>query len=131
MRATTTSSDFSWALTVTAVGAATILLALRARWAPGDLDPGIEGCLTGTVLGFVMALLHGLPYRGALALAAPTLMAQYFICAHVEGQAVGAGITGIQLVTMGIVGLALTRGEQQRAEEAAPAGPMRPAGAHS
>jgi hypothetical protein len=135
MRATTSTHDVRWAAAMTAGGMATMLFALRAHWVPGDLDPGIEGCLTVTLVGFVMALLHGLPYRQALALCAVPVMAQYLLCAHAAGPAISAGITGMTLAIMGLVGLVTALG-QPRAEPEEPVRTIvteahRTAGAHS
>jgi hypothetical protein len=103
----TTTRDLRWALGVTAAGAAAMLFAFRAHWSPPDLDPGIEGCLTAGMAGFVMAMLHPLPYGRALALCAPVVVAEYFTLRHTAGTAIGAGLVGVQLVFMGFVGLAL------------------------
>jgi hypothetical protein len=135
MRETTTSKDLRWALAMTAAGVLAIFFALRRHWVPGDLEPGIEGCLTVTILGFVMALLHGLPYRLSLAISAPTVVALYLGCAYAAGPAIGAGMTGVQLAIMGLVGVVLSlgepRAERDEPEAVRPLRAHRPAGAHT
>jgi hypothetical protein len=111
MFAKTTSKDLGTALGITLAGGALLLLALRAHWVPADMNPGIEGCLTATIVGFLMALLHRMPYGQALALSALPTAAQYVVCAYAAGPGVGLAITGLQLVVMGLLGLALTARE--------------------
>lgn len=103
----TTSKDLGAAVVVTLAGGVALSLALRAHWVPQDLSPGVEGGLTASFSSFLMALLHPLPYRRALALLAPLIAALFLGCASAAGPAVGLGMAGLQLVLMGIVGLAL------------------------
>jgi hypothetical protein len=121
MFAKTTSKDLGTALGVTLVGGALLLFALRAHWVPADLNPGIEGCLTATIVGFLMALLHRMPYGQALALSALPTAAQYVVCVYAAGGGVGLAITGIQLVVMGLLGLMLAAREPRPAQAASEA----------
>lgn len=100
-----TSKDLTWALAVTAAGALALLFARRAHWSPADLDPGVEGCLTTGLVAFAMALLHPLPYRLVLTLCAPVLVGEHILLRMSAGTATSAGMIGIQLVVMGVVGL--------------------------
>jgi hypothetical protein len=121
MLAKTTSKDLGTALGVTLAGGALLLFALRAHWVPADLNPGIEGCLTATIVGFLMALLHRMPYGQALALSALPTAAQYVVCAYAAGAGVGLGITGMQLVVMGLFGVALATREPRPMQAASDA----------
>lgn len=135
MFAKTTSRDLGLALIVTLGGGAVLLSALRASWNPQDLSLGVESCLTTTVVGFLLALLHPLPYGRVLALCAPLVAVEYWSCTYAAGSAVGRGIVGTQLVIMGFVGLALTLRERRpaAAPEAvrAPCAAPRPASSHA
>jgi hypothetical protein len=115
MLAKTTSKDLGTAVAISLAGIALVLLGMRAHWNPQDLNPGVEGCLTATVVGFGMALLHPVPYARALAICALPTAAQYFICAYAAVAATGLGITGIQLVLMGFVGIAFALREPREA----------------
>lgn len=118
----TTSRDLIWALVVAGAGAAAMFFALRAHWKPGDLDPGIEGCMTAGIVGFGMAMLHPLPYRWALGLCAPVLAAECLVMRYAGGTATAVGLVGIQLVIMGLAGLATALREptQPESERARP-----------
>jgi hypothetical protein len=131
MLARTTSKDLGSALGITIAGVIAIFFALRGRWSPQDLNPGIEGCLTTTIVGFAMALLHGMPFGKAIGLSTVTTAAQYAICAYAAGPATAIGITGLQLLVMGFVGMALAlRGPHAAREtEARPSHPGRRAAA--
>jgi hypothetical protein len=132
MLAKTTSKDLGPALAVTAVGAAVIFFALHARWSPQDLDPGVEGCLTVGIVGFVMAMLHPLPYRQAVALCVPAVAAGFFTVRYAASTAIGAGMAGIQLLIMGIAGVALALREPSEAVSVrAPPSPLMGRSAHS
>jgi hypothetical protein len=126
-----TSKVLGTALGVSVAGGALLLLALRARWVPGDLNPGIEGCLTASILGFVMALLHPMSYARALGLSVLPTAALYVLCVYAGGVATGLGMAGIQLLVMGFTGVAFglrderrdpaRRGEPTRARHGRPA----------
>ena len=107
MAGKTTSKDVRAAVAVTAAGAVAIAYALRSHWNPQDLDPGVEGCLTVVVVGFVMAMLHPLTYRQALKLCAPMVVAEYLTLRYASGSATALGMAGIELVIMGFAGVAL------------------------
>jgi hypothetical protein len=116
--------DLGWALALAIAGGASMLLASRWHWSAGDLSPGLEGCLTTAVVGFVMVLLHGLPYRHALALASPVVAAMYLVMAAAEGRALATGITGMALTILGVLGVALALGDPRAAAPAAADGPL-------
>ena len=113
-----TAPEWSLPLTMMLGGGAAVVEALRASWHPDTMSPGIESCLVPTVTGFILALLHPLPYRHALALCAPLLFGGYFLYAHVAGAAAGRGILGAQLAILGVVGLALALLRETRSEAA-------------
>jgi hypothetical protein len=105
MAAKTTLKDLALASVLTLMGGALVLVALRMRWNPQDLNPGIEGCLTVGVVGFILALLHPLEYRHAVLISAPVVAVQYGACLAVGGPA--AGVVGIELIIFGFVGLGM------------------------
>jgi hypothetical protein len=118
MRARTGSTDLEWALATIGAGGAALLWAWCAHWSASDLSPGVEGCLTATVAGFVMARLQGLSYARALALIAPVTVTMYVVLAATAGPTLGAGITGLALVTIGLVGLAGAVGDPRAPQQA-------------
>ncbi len=130
MFAKTTSKDLSLAVAVTIAGGLALFIALRQRWNPSDLSPGIEGALTTTVTAFIMTLLHRLEFPRVIAVNAPLLAILYVACALGGSPAVGLGMVGIQCVIMGFVGLALAFREPRPApapERAPQRAPSRPA----
>jgi hypothetical protein len=116
MRAKTTPNDLFLSLAVTAVGGVALFLALRARWNPGDMNPGIEGCLTAGAVGFIFALLQPVPYRKALTMTSPVVVVQYLSCVFAGGPAVG--VVALQLLIMGFLGLVLVAREARPATAA-------------
>ena len=100
-----TSRDMILALTLTLVGVAAVVFAIAHRWNPQELMPGIEGCLTAGVVGFIMALLHPVSYGNAVVIVAPIVAVEYVATAAAGGPAVG--VVGIQLAFMGLLGLVL------------------------
>lgn len=106
MLARTTSKDLPLPVAVATLGGAAIIVALRMRWSPGDLSPGIEGAVTTTVVGFLMLLLHGVDYPRSVIINLPMLVMLYLACALTTTPAIGVGMVGAQLVIMGITGLA-------------------------
>ena len=107
MFATTASKDSSLAIAVTLAGGVALLVAHRAHWHAQDLAPGIEGCLTVSICGSIVLLLHPLPYAYAVALSVPLLVGEYLACAYAESSAVGLGMVGLHLVFVGFLGIAL------------------------
>lgn len=105
MAAKTTLKDWTLASALTLVGVALVLVALRMRWNPHELNPGIEGCLTVGVVGFLFALLHPLEYRHAVLVSAPVVAVQVGACLAVGGPA--AGVVGIELIIFGLTGLGM------------------------
>jgi len=117
MRAGASSKDLYVALGATLLGGLLLFLALRARWNPEDMLPGVEGCLTAGVLATILLLLHPLPYARAMLLSAPVLAIEYWACVVSGGPAVG--IVGLHLIIVGFIGLAvITRGPNAAPAEA-------------
>jgi hypothetical protein len=100
-----TSREMVLALVLTIVGAGLMAVAIAHRWNPQDMNPGIEGCLTAGVLGFLLCLLHPMSYATAASVTAPLVAVEYAATAVAGGPAVG--VVGIQLVIMGMIGLSL------------------------
>jgi hypothetical protein len=112
MASTSSSNDSGLAIGVTLAGIAVLLVAVYARYDVNDLSPGIHGCLTATMAGFVAALLHRLPYRFALALSTPTTLAQWVVCSQAGGRALGLGMTAFTLLFFGAAGVLLRVSER-------------------
>lgn len=105
MRAKVSSNDLYLGLGATLLGGLLLYLAMRAHWNPGDMLPGVEGCLTAGLVGTVLLLLHPMPYARAVLISAPILSIEYWACAVTGGPAVG--IVGLQLLIVGFAGLVL------------------------
>lgn len=120
MRAKASSKDLYLGLGATLLGGLLLYLAMQARWSPGDMLPGVEGCLTAGLVGTVLLLLHPMPYARAVLISAPVLSIEYWACAVSGGPAVG--LVGLQLMIVGFVGLILgTRGAAASADTRADA----------
>ena len=104
----TTVKDSRLAIAVTLAGGVALIVAHRAHWQAQDMSPGIEGCLTTSVLGSIVLLLHPLRYASAVVLSVPLLVGEYLACAFTESSAVGLGMVGVHLVIVGFLGIALT-----------------------
>jgi hypothetical protein len=85
------------------VGALLVLTALRRD--PGALlfQAGMDGAVVAIVVGTILAMVHGLRYRTALALMAPILAAQTLVLRAV-GYPVVPG-AGLELALVGALGL--------------------------
>ncbi|MFT3773519.1 MAG: hypothetical protein QM820_49720 [Minicystis sp.] len=105
MRPKATTMDLYLALAATLLGGLFFYLALRARWNPHDVNPGIDGCLTAGVVGTILAILAPMEYWRALLLTAPVMALEYWACAAVGGSALG--IVGLHLIIVGFIGLGL------------------------
>lgn len=108
MLAKITANDSRLATAVTLAGGVALVIAHRAHWQAQDLSPGIEGCLTTSVLGSIVLLLHPLPYASAVWLSVPLLVGEYLACAFGDSSAVGLGMVGVHLVIVGFLGIALS-----------------------
>jgi hypothetical protein len=106
MFAKTTSRDLVLALVLTVSGGAALLAAVHARWNPGDMLPGIEGCVTAGVVGTLLALLQRIEYRTVVAMSAPVVVIEYLACVASGGPA--AAVAGMHLAAMGLLGLGLS-----------------------
>src|SRR5262249_1851726 len=72
----TTSGDLLIAAVSIAFGALAIGVAYQLSRAPFVMLPSLDGALTVGVVGVLLALAGGLPYRRALLLLSPVLVAQ-------------------------------------------------------
>jgi hypothetical protein len=96
----------SWlAPALLAVGVAALGYALRMRWNPQEMNPGVEGALTVGIFGPMLLLFEGLSFGDMLKAAVPIWIIQFITCSAVGGPAV-AGL-GIELCTLGAIGLVL------------------------
>lgn len=73
---------------------------------PFDMPPSMDGVFVCGVLGFVLAMLHGLPFRRALLVMAPIVVIQ--LAAFASYRVVPFGAFGMQAVIYGLVGLGKT-----------------------
>lgn len=70
--------------------------------------PGFDGCLTAGVVGILLALLHGIPYRTALLyLAVPIIALQLMVSAAMRVSFFP--MLGIELCALGLFGLPFSR----------------------
>lgn len=116
MRAKASSKDVVVALGSTLLGGVLLFLAMRARWSPMDMLPGVEGTLTAGVVATVLLLLQPIPFARAMLYSAPILAIEYWAMASTGAPAVG--ILGVQLLIVGFIGLALATRAPSRAAEA-------------
>jgi hypothetical protein len=118
MQAKASPKDLYLGVVTTLLGGVLLYLAMRDRWSPSDMLPGIEGTLTTGVLGTIVLLLHPLPYARALLYSMPVLAIEYWACSTAGGPA--KGIVGLQLIIVGFIGLVVgsrspAAGERQKA----------------
>ncbi|MGK3995909.1 hypothetical protein [Sorangium sp. So ce1024] len=79
--------------------------------------PGVDGCLTAGVVGVLLALLHGIPYRTALvSVAVPVVLIQLAV-SKIAGFSF-LPVLGIELTAFGLFGLPLSRLPRRRAASA-------------
>lgn len=97
--------DLYVGLGTTLLGGILLYFALRARWSPSDMLPGIEGMLAAGVLGTILLLLHPIPYARAVLYSAPVVAIEYWACTTTGGPAVG--LVGLHLIVVGFLGLVL------------------------
>lgn len=105
MRAKAGPKDLYVGMAAMLLGGILLFLAMRARWNPGDMLPGVEGTLTASVMAIVLLLLHPIPYARAMLYSLPVVAIEYWACAATGGPAVG--IVGLQLLVSGFLGLVL------------------------
>jgi hypothetical protein len=99
-------SDTTLALSVGFVGALSMGIGVSMHRNPFSALPGYDAAITMGILGFVLAILHGLPYRRVLFAMAPIVAIQI-----VGGQRYRASVfalVGLQLALFGIVGLVMS-----------------------
>ncbi|WP_437579390.1 hypothetical protein [Sorangium sp. So ce887] len=105
------------------------LLWIRAALRDSDalvLLPGAEGCLTAGIVGVLLALLHGIPYRTALlSIAAPLVLVQV-LASELAGSSF-LPVVGIELTALGLFGLPLSRLPRRRAAATRPVRSLREA----
>lgn len=107
-------SDAFLAGVVTLCGILGVAYGVLTQPQPFAMLPGMDGALTAGVLGFGLALLHGMRYRDVLRMLIPVVGIQIGGCL-VHGESVVA-ITGLELAVVGVTGvlmaLALARAER-------------------
>ncbi|WP_233561467.1 hypothetical protein [Sorangium cellulosum] len=92
------------------------LLWLRAaQRTPGALAllPGVDGCMTAGIVGVLLALLHGIPYRTALLSAALPIALVQLLASELAGFSF-LPVLGIELTAFGLFGLPLSRLPRRR-----------------
>jgi len=70
--------------------------------------PGADGCLTAGIVGILLALLHGVPYRTAVFLLAVPIAMVQLLATHLIGVPFYAAL-GLEMTVIGMFGLALSR----------------------
>jgi len=100
-------SDRHIALLLACVGGISLVVASLASAHPFNMSPSMQGVLTCGVLGFVLAILHPLPYRQALRVMLPIVAVQLAAFAA-HGINIAAAM-GIEALVYGVVGLIVTR----------------------
>ena len=99
-------SDTTLALSVGFVGALSMGIGVSMYRSPFSALPGYDAAITMGLLGFLLAVLHGVPYRKVLLAMAPIVAIQI-----VGGQRYRASVfalVGFQLAIYGIVGLVMS-----------------------
>ncbi|WP_437691482.1 hypothetical protein [Sorangium sp. So ce176] len=77
------------------------------------LLPGADGCLTAGIVGVLLALLHGIPYRTALLSAALPIALVQLLASELAGFSF-LPVLGIELTAFGLFGLPLSRLPRRR-----------------
>ncbi len=88
---------------LTAAGGISVVVAFMLRAHPFNLPTAIDGVLTCGLLGFVLAILHGLGYRTALQLIAPIAAIQLIACLRYG--ITPFGVLGIEALLFGALGV--------------------------
>ncbi|WP_437959180.1 hypothetical protein WME76_05705 [Sorangium sp. So ce119] len=77
------------------------------------LLPGVDGCLTAGIVGVLLALLHGIPYRTALLTVAFPIALVQLLASELAGFSF-LPVLGIELTAFGLFGLPLSRLPRRR-----------------
>ncbi|WP_237245240.1 MULTISPECIES: hypothetical protein [Sorangium] len=119
----TTRSSGNLPIALLLLGSGALLWIRVALRTPGALAllPATDGCLTVGIVGVLLALLHGIPYRTTLvSIAAPLVLVQ-LVVSELAGSSFLPAL-GIELTALGLLGLPLSRLPRRRT---APAGAVR------
>ncbi|KYF57734.1 hypothetical protein BE08_36445 [Sorangium cellulosum] len=81
------------------------------------LLPGVDGCLTVGIVGVLLALLHGIPYRTALLSVAVPIALVQLVASELAGFSF-LPVLAIELTAFGLFGLPLSRLPRRRAASA-------------
>ncbi len=100
------------------LAAGAVMLALAVRRDPHALQmlPGLDGCLTAGIVGLLLALLEGLPFRRSLAILAPVVALQVIACRAASTSPLP--VLGIELLAYGALGALITGRSRQQAQAA-------------
>ena len=109
-------SDAHVALALVVMGVTGIVVGFATVAHPFDISPSLDGTLTAVQLGFVLALLHGLPFRRVLAIMAP-VVGVLFIAAMRQHESAVA-LVGVSSLFYGLAGLGLSLVTRTRANAA-------------
>ncbi|WP_437601757.1 hypothetical protein [Sorangium sp. So ce590] len=127
-RTLSTRSSGNLPIALLLLGSGALLWIRAALRDPGALEllPGAEGCLTAGIVGVLLALLHGVPYRTALlSIAAPLVLVQV-LASELAGSSF-LPVLGIELTALGLFGLPLSRLPRRDPAAAAPVRSLREA----
>jgi hypothetical protein len=97
-------SDVTIALVLAVAGMLATGMAFATRRDALSIAPALDAELAMTHLGFVLALLHGLPYRRALYILAPAVLLMTVAAAR-QGESIPA-LLGVTAIVYGLLGLA-------------------------
>lgn len=108
-----------------AAGSALWLTSVLRNPAALQMLPGIDGCLAAGLVGALLALLHGVPYRVTIfGLMVPIALIQVAACAAVHVSFVP--MLGVEMAVLGLFGVVMnratapSRAEEGEREKAAP-----------
>ncbi|AGP35111.1 hypothetical protein SCE1572_11675 [Sorangium cellulosum So0157-2] len=124
----TTRSSGNLPIALLLLGSGALLWIRAALRTPSALAllPGADGCLTAGIVGVLLALLHGIPYRTALvSLAAPLVLVQV-VASELAGSSF-LPVLGIELTALGLFGLPLSRLPRRRPAASRPVRSLREA----
>ncbi len=109
-------NDTTLALVLALLGVVGLVIGFNTTAHPFHISPALDGVLAACQLGFVLALLHGLPYRRVLLTMSPVL-GILVIAAQRQHESVAA-LVGVNLLVFGVVGLGVAMLLEPRAKVA-------------
>ncbi|XXY47254.1 hypothetical protein WME91_45355 [Sorangium sp. So ce269] len=114
-RKMTARSSGNLPIALVLLGSGALLWLRAAQRTPGALAllPAVDGCLAVGVVGVLLALLHGVPYRTALLSVAAPIAGVQLLASELAGFSF-LPVLGIELTAFGLLGLPLSRLPRRR-----------------